>query len=170
MNLLLTDRPVRPSLDGCADSHLIDLSGCKIAACNGCFACWTRTPGRCVIRDDAVKIYPLIAQCDRLLLVSRIRFGCYDLPVKRMLERSLPIQQPFLQLRQGETHHALRDVHPKDAVLIAYGESSAGEQELFRRLVERNARNLCFQNSRILFVREENLDDTVAKEAARWEE
>ena len=90
--------------------------------------------------------------------------------MKRLLERSLPIQQPFLQLRQGETHHVLRDVCPKDAVLIAYGESSPEERQLFSRLVERNALNLCFASSRVLFVDEENLDGTVAREVSRWEE
>ena len=71
MHLILTDRPLRAPLRGGADSCLVDLSSRKIAACTGCFSCWTRTPGRCVIRDDAVKIYPLIARCDRLLLISR---------------------------------------------------------------------------------------------------
>lgn len=119
--------------------------------------------------DDAVKIYPLIARCDRLLLISRIRFGCYDLPMKRLLERSLPIQQPFLQLRRGNPPRP-RDVCPKDAVLIAYGESSPEERQLFSRLVERNALNLCFASSRVLFVDEENLDGAVAREVSRWEE
>ena len=102
MNLILTDRPLRAPLSGGADSCLVDLSSRKIAACTGCFSCWTRTPGRCVIRDDAVKIYPLIARCDRLLLVTRICFGCYDLPMKRLLERSLPIQQPFCSCARGK--------------------------------------------------------------------
>ena len=51
MNLILTDRP----LSGGADSCLVDLSSRKIAACTGCFSCWTRTPGRCVIRTTPLK-------------------------------------------------------------------------------------------------------------------
>ena len=44
------------------------------------------------------------------------------------------------------------------------------ERQLFSRLVERNALNLCFASSRVLFVDEENLDGTVAREVSRWEE
>ena len=89
---------------------MIDLSALRIAPCVGCFGCWTRTPGRCVIRDDAVQVYPKIAAARRVLYVSRLFCGGYDLPMKTMLERAIPIQQAFIRLVDGETHHFQRRV------------------------------------------------------------
>ena len=32
--------------------ELIDISQSMIEHCLGCYACWTKTPGQCLIRDD----------------------------------------------------------------------------------------------------------------------
>ena len=92
MKLILSDRPLPIDCDrlGRADVTYIDLSALKIANCTGCYGCWTRTPGKCVIRDDAVSVYPVIAKSDTLLYVSRIRYGGYDTIMKTMLERAIP--------------------------------------------------------------------------------
>ena len=66
MKLLMTDRPVSAALP--QDAAAVDLSALRIANCVGCFGCWTKTPGRCVIRDDAVRVYPLIARSEQVLL------------------------------------------------------------------------------------------------------
>ena len=167
MNLILSDRPLSLPLP---DSwQLVDLSALKITPCVGCFGCWVKTPGRCVIRDDAVTVYPLIAQSGRILYVTRVRFGCYDVTMKRMLERAIPIQQAFLRLHEGETHHVQRNVLPKEAVFVAYGADTPEERALFERLVARNALNMSFTSHRIVFVSEEEVENTVAKEVSAWE-
>ena len=75
MKLILTDCPLDSCLSLPGDVTWMDLSALQIRNCVGCFGCWTKTPGRCVIRDDAVKVYPLIAQSDKLLYVSRVKYG-----------------------------------------------------------------------------------------------
>lgn len=107
MNLILSDKWINLPADNDA-TEFIDLSGLKISNCIGCFGCWTKTPGKCVIRDDAVKIYPKIAASDRVLYVSRIKYGGYDTVMKTMLERAIPVQQAFIRLLNGETHHVQR--------------------------------------------------------------
>lgn len=169
MKLVLSDR----NLDGFQADHpgirMVDLSKLKITNCVGCFGCWTKTPGKCVIRDDAVRVYPLIAASDQILYISRIRYGGYDTIMKTMLERSIPVQQAFIRLHQGETHHVQRNVALKKATIIGYGEISPEEQAIFRRLVERNAKNMSFENYRILFVPESQVEQAAEKEVAAWE-
>ncbi len=168
MRLILSDRPL-PLPELSSDTTFVDLSGLKIANCVGCFGCWTKTPGRCVIRDDAVKIYPLIAASDRVLYVSRIRYGGYDEPMKTMLERAIPVQQAFIRLVNGETHHLQRRVVPKQAVIVGYGEAiSSREEAVFRRLVARNALNMNFSEFRVEVMPEAAVEDAVRREAATW--
>lgn len=64
MKLILSDRRLEIPETGRQDITLIDLSKLQIANCVGCFGCWTKTPGKCVIRDDAVRVYPRIAESD----------------------------------------------------------------------------------------------------------
>lgn len=167
MNLVMSDRPL--SLPAGYTGPYIDLSQLQIRSCTGCFGCWIRTPGRCVIRDDAVNVYPLIARSRRVLYVSRLCFGSYDTTMKTMLERAIPIQQAFIRLTNGETHHVQRAVARKDAVILAYGDTSAQEQEVFRRLVARNANNMLFDSWRIRFVPEAEVEEAARQEVSAWE-
>ena len=82
MRLVLSDTALPTGLPVREDWHYVDLSQLKIADCMGCFSCWVRTPGRCVIRDDAVGVYPLIAHSDHVIYVSRLFCGSYDVPMK----------------------------------------------------------------------------------------
>ena len=166
MKLLMTDRPVSAALP--QDAAAVDLSALRIANCVGCFGCWTKTPGRCVIRDDAARVYPLIARSEQVLYVSRVKYGSYAPVMKTMLERAIPVQQAFLRIHNGETHHVQRAVVPKDAVILAYGADRAEERALFTRLVERNAHNMSFRSPRVRFVAEGELEAAVGEEVARW--
>lgn len=167
MDLILTDCPLS-SLPTGSDLRLLNVAEQAIAPCVGCFGCWTRTPGRCVIRDDAVKVYPQIAAARRVLYVSRLFCGGYDLPMKTMLERAIPIQQAFIRLVDGETHHFQRRVEPKEAAILAYGDIPPEEQQLFRRLVARNAKNMNFASYRVLFVPEAGVEAAAQKEVLSW--
>lgn len=167
MKLILSDRPLKFKPEN--DSFLfIDLSALNIANCVGCFGCWTKTPGKCVIRDDAVKVYPAIAKSDTLLYISRIKYGGYDTVMKKMLERAIPVQQAFIRLVDGETHHVQRDVKPKNATIIAYGDISDEEKGLFEKLVARNALNMNFEKYNIIYSIESLLEDAVNKEVEKW--
>ena len=73
-----------------------------------------------MIRDDAVKVYPIIADSEKIIYVSHIKYGSYDTVMKTMLERAIPIQQAFIRIYNNETHHVQRAVKDKEAVIIAY--------------------------------------------------
>ena len=169
MRLILSDLPLQIDMKEKTDVHVVDLSSLKITNCVGCFGCWVKTPGKCVIRDDATKVYPLIAKSDSVIYVSHIRYGGYDTIMKTMLERAIPIQKAFIRLHHGETHHVQREVVEKDAVIIAYGVRSKEEQELFTRLVKRNAENMLFRSYQIRFVSQEQVQQAVNEEVSKWE-
>lgn len=168
MNLVLSDRQIELPIDN-QFTDFINLSELKISNCIGCFGCWTKTPGKCVIRDDAVKVYPKIAESRKILYISRVKYGSYDTVMKTMLERALPIQQAFIRLLNGETHHIQRAVVPKRATIIGYGSISEEEQEIFTQLVARNAANMSFEDYRVIFTQESMLEQTAINEVLAWE-
>ena len=84
MKLILSDKPIILPETG-SDVKIVDLSRLQIRPCIGCFGCWTKTPGKCVIRDDAVRVYPLIARSRKIIYVSKVRYGSYDTVMKTML-------------------------------------------------------------------------------------
>lgn len=167
MKLILSDRPLDINIKN-DDIKFVDLSSLKIANCVGCFGCWTKTPGKCVIRDDAVKVYPDIAGSDTLLYISRIKYGGYDTVMKTMLERAIPVQQAFIRLVDGETHHVQRKVLPKKATIIAYGDVSDEEMNVFKKLVARNAHNMSFESYQVIFATESQLEEIAAREVEKW--
>ena len=75
----------------------------------------------------------------------------------------------FIRIHRGETHHVQRNVATKDAIIIAYGDTDSEEQEIFRQLVERNARNMNFGKYEIVFVTEQKVEKTVQNELKKWE-
>ncbi len=156
------------NIDNRDEITFIDLSKMKISGCTGCFGCWIKTPGKCVIRDDAVKIYPLIAKCDKLIYVSKIKYGSYDNIMKTMLERAIPVQKAFIRIHCGETHHVQRKVAPKNARIIIYGYPSYKEKAVFERLVERNALNMSFKEHKVIYSSETDLEKTLNEEIAKW--
>lgn len=167
MKLILSDFPLGIDIN---DKNIayVDLSSMKISPCVGCFGCWVKTPGKCVIRDDATKIYPLIAQADEVIYISHVFCGGYDIPMKTMLERAIPIQQAFIRIHNNETHHLQRDVKPKKALIIAYGDISHEERNIFSELIERNALNMNFIKSDIIFTEKNEVLKYVYPEVERW--
>ena len=43
-----------------------------VAGCLGCFGCWVKTPGRCVIQDRASLLPGLMKECQHYLILSPI--------------------------------------------------------------------------------------------------
>ncbi len=67
-----------------------------------------------------------------------------------------------------ESYHVQRDVELKNATIIVYGNISEEEKNLFKKLVDRNSHNMLFENYKILFVQEEDLNNIVRKEVLLW--
>lgn len=126
-----------------ANVHRVIVRDLDVRQCTGCFGCWTRTPGRCVIADDARRIAELVIAADVYAIVTRVAFGSFGSAAKSVLDRLICLVLPHFTMIDGEVHHRAR--YPKYPVLLALGTLPAADDEqaaLFARLVERNAVNL----------------------------
>ncbi len=119
------------------------LAELDIAPCLGCFGCWLKTPGRCLIRDDAEQVLAAAAVADLWVLITPITWGGYSSALKKGMDRLIPLLLPFFQRVQNEAHHPQR--YPQPRRLLAVGVMPAPDAEaeaVFHHLVWRNALNL----------------------------
>lgn len=119
------------------------LSELDIAPCLGCFGCWIKTPGECVIDDAGRDVTRSIVGSDLVVHLTPILFGGYSYELKKALDRNIPIISPFFRKVRGEVHHKKRyDRHPKVAVLGWSKRLTDDEDDVFETLVHRNAINM----------------------------
>lgn len=125
----------------------------EIRNCTGCFGCWIKTPGKCVIRDRYGDMGELLARCDEVEIISRCCYGGYSPFVKNVLDRSIPYLHPYFKIKKNEMHHKQR--YDKILKLKAgfYGENiTEEEKQTAEELVKANAVNLYAQVEGILFA------------------
>ena len=113
-----------------------------IAPCLGCFGCWVKTPGECVIDDEGREVARAVARCDLLVYFTPVTFGGVSSELKKAVDRLIPNITPFFARVQGETHHSKR--YPRPASLIGLGilpQADRDAEAIFKTLVEDNAVN-----------------------------
>ena len=134
------------------ETKIIDNSG-KIKKCMGCFGCWLKTPGRCVIPDEYQRMGELAAKAEELTIISKCSFGSYSSFVKNVLDRSISYVLPFFEIREGEMHHRKRYDNQFLMRVIFYGSDiTEEEKETAKELVKANAANLHGKVKEVLFV------------------
>ena len=101
----------------------IDLYKKEIRPCLGCFSCWSKTPGECVIKDDMQEIYEKIKASDIIIESFPLYFFGMPSVMKCLTDRCLPFMLPYMgnQTGDGSSFHELRDenMHNKKLVLIS---------------------------------------------------
>ena len=113
-----------------------------VAWCQGCFECWTHTPGICKIDDAGRSIAEAFAKSDVLVYLTPVTFGGYSSELKKALDRSLGVLLPFFKRIDGEVHHMQRYAHHQAIGVVATLEHPDFEAETtLRTLVTRNAIN-----------------------------
>lgn len=132
--------------------HRIIRPGAPVRNCIGCFGCWIKTPGTCVIRDGYESTGSALGRSDEVIFISRCCYGGLSPFVKSVLDRAISFVHPDFILNRGETHHKRRyDNHVRLSVYF-YGDSTAEEQATARALVQANADNFDCEIENVRFV------------------
>ena len=72
-------------LDNCGEDIIITNNG-NVHNCIGCFGCWIKTPGQCLIRDGYETMGKNLSLCSELILISECVYGSTSPFVKYILE------------------------------------------------------------------------------------
>ncbi|MEW5815194.1 MAG: flavodoxin family protein [Spirochaetota bacterium] len=132
-----------------------DLASMEIKPCNGCFHCWVKTPGLCIIHDAQAEILKSMVKSDLIVLLTPITFGGYSSNLKKVLDRFIPILLPFFKTVNNEIHHFQR--YKQRRRLVAVGTLPEADEEaegIFRYLLKRNGVNMDATNIASLILYE----------------
>jgi len=126
-----------------ANVEVVTLRERDIAPCAGCFGCWTKTPGECVVADGARDILRSYLRSDVVVYATPVTFGGYSSHLKAILDRLIPVLDPRFTVVGGEVHHRLRyRRYPRTIGLGTLPEPDPEAERLFARLVARNGLNI----------------------------
>ena len=133
-----TDLVLKPLLDGMreagADVELVYLHRLDIRPCRGCFACWLKTPGVCVQDDGMTDLLPRIARSDVVVYATPLYVDGMTAPMKMLLDRSIPLLQPFITVHDDHCRHDRREGY-RDGRVVLVSVSGFTEIDNFDPLV-----------------------------------
>lgn len=101
----------------------------SITACIGCWSCWLKTPGRCVMNDKMAEIYPDYVNSDTVILLMNTAQGFISQQAKAFLDRTIPHYHPYIEMVDGECHHVARYKCYPDMVFYYDTEGLTNQEE-----------------------------------------
>ena len=114
----------------------------NIRHCIGCFGCWVKTPGKCVLHDGYQETGVDMGKCTELILISQCYYGSVSPFVKAVQDRAISYIHPDFVIRKGEMHHKRRYKNVISLSAYFYGENITDEEkETARNMQEANAVN-----------------------------
>jgi multimeric flavodoxin WrbA/putative sterol carrier protein len=101
----------------------VNLRDKKINYCIGCFTCMTKTPGKCVQKDDMTnELFPKWLNSDLVIYATPLFHHTVNAPMKAFIERCFPVCEPFLEQHEsGRWIHPYRHKYPAIVVLSVCG-------------------------------------------------
>lgn len=122
----------------------VALRDARVARCTGCFGCWVRTPGICVLDDFGRDLARLAAESDLMVFLTPVVFGGYSSELKKAVDRfACSLLLPFFKTIKGKTRHGPRYRRLPRLIGVGFLPGPDREsEEIFRALVEGNTANL----------------------------
>lgn len=115
-----------------------------LAFCRGCFDCWVKTPGECIMRDGIVEINRTCMTSDVVVYLCLVVFGQFSANMKYAIDRWLPNMLPYFITRDdGSTMHSPRYEDYPAQIFLGYGENlSQTAMHLFTDINKKHRSNV----------------------------
>jgi FMN-dependent NADH-azoreductase len=105
-----------------AEVDVINLHEKKIKNCIGCYTCWTKTPGKCIQKDDMTEeLLDKWLGSDMVVYATPLYHYGINATLKKFMERTLPSLEPFFEFHGKRMVHPLRKKCPAVVMLSVSG-------------------------------------------------
>lgn len=154
-----TDVILTNFLKGCknagADVETVYLKDKNIKHCSGCFHCWSKTPGKCIYKDDMAELLIKVSKSDIIVYATPLyHFGVTGI-MKDFIDRTLPLSYGIIDANgMPSTSSDIKENTSLKTVLISVcglpdTHNFSGLVETFKLLTDDNLSGtiLCAQGS-----------------------
>ena len=129
-----------------SDSHIVailDLREMDIRYCVGCFGCWLKTPGECVVADGSSDVCREFINSDFVLFASPIIMGFTSALIKKAHDKLIALLLPYIGVYRHGCHHVPRyEKYPRLGLLLEKGKDTDEEDvEIIADIYRRDASN-----------------------------
>jgi multimeric flavodoxin WrbA len=107
---------------------IVRLGEQSINACIGCWNCWLKTPGHCVMKDQMAEHYTDYVNSDTVILLIDTAQGFINHQAKAFFDRTIPLYHPYIEIVDDECHHVARYERYPDMV-FSYDTEGLTDQE-----------------------------------------
>ena len=89
-----------------------------IKPCLGDHVCWFKTPGKCIHRDDMATLLGELCSADIWVLATPVYVDGMSGPIKTLVDRLIPLEQPIIELRDSHCRHPARDNYQTSKLVL----------------------------------------------------
>ena len=83
--------------------NLVNISQKKIEHCLGCYICWKKTPGICIIDDDMSELIKMYINSDLIIWSFPLYYFGMPSKIKAFLDRLLPTSLPSINIKENQS-------------------------------------------------------------------
>lgn len=102
-----------------AEVEVLEVGKLHLLPCRGCFACWSKTPGKCVLQDDMAGVIEKILAADVLIWSFPLYYFGIPGQLKLLIDRQLPMSLPFMTDNASGGHPSRYDRSGQRQVVIS---------------------------------------------------
>jgi multimeric flavodoxin WrbA len=126
-----------------AETENIFLAKQKIKPCLGCFCCWVKTTGECVIKDDMAELRSKYVAADIVVFATPLYVDNVTGIMKNFMDRLVPLADPYFEKDENGQYRHVKgfDKIQKIAVISNCGFPEQEHFQVLRLLFKRIARN-----------------------------